>query len=75
MEPEGVPGAVVGGAPHHLLGEWDVAAVLAGQLADVRRSVVDHLTAEILGESWPFVVIGVDEPMFVGGAIASTSAA
>ena len=26
-------------------------------------------------KSWPFVVIGVDEPIFVCGAIASTSAA
>ena len=26
-------------------------------------------------KSWPFVVIGVEEPMFVCGAIASTSAA
>ena len=70
-----LPGAVVGGVADHRLRRLSVSAVLARQFGDVGGGVVDDLAAEVLGEVLAVVVIGVEEPMFVCGAIARTSAA
>ena len=50
VPPQRLAGAVVRGVAHHRLGRLGVAPVLAGELGDVRRGVVDHLLAQVLAE-------------------------
>ena len=68
--------AVVRRLRDHLPRGHDVAVVLARELADVRGRVVDDLAPEVLRDVLAVRArSGVDEPMFVCGAIAATSAA
>src|SRR5439155_20319383 len=53
----------------------DIAVVLAGELSDIRGRVVDDLAAQVAVDVPPPSEIGVDEPMFVCGAMAARSEA